>query len=169
MAGRGRRTPPRPAAVPRPRLRLPTLPSLPSLPSLSPPPAGSTASGVNPCAGCDRCCQYVALEIDKPVTRKDFDQIRWYVLHRGVSVYIDAQRDWYIQFETKCDWLTDGVCTHYELRPQLCRDYSIETCERYGDGPGYTRLISNEADLEAYLDHRWRRRGRRPAARRRAG
>lgn len=154
----------RPQAGAGPALRLP---SLPMLPALAGAPAGPST---NPCAGCDRCCQYVALQIDKPVDKADFEQIRWYVLHRGVSVYIDERRDWYIQFETKCDWLNDGACTHYELRPQLCRDYSVETCERYGDGPGYARLISNEAELEAYLDQRWRRRGgRRPAARRRAG
>lgn len=176
MPGTRRRTSPRRRRSARPKVVRsephfahpePLLGALSRLPAL---PAGTMNTSTNPCAGCDRCCQYVALQIDNPVSKADFDQIRWYVLHRGVSVYIDAQRDWYIQFETQCDWLKDGACTHYELRPQLCRDYSVETCERYGDGPGYTRLISNEADLEAYLDQRWRRRGKGPAsARRRAG
>jgi uncharacterized protein len=126
------------------------LPRLPHLPALA----------CDPCKGCDRCCRYVALEIDRPTTREDFDQIRWYVLHRNVSVFIVDSGDWYVQFDTACEWLKDERCTHYELRPELCREYDPESCERHGEGPGYEILIENEADLERYLDRRWRRKRR---------
>ncbi|MEC7678378.1 MAG: hypothetical protein VX694_03850, partial [Planctomycetota bacterium] len=38
----------------------------------------------NLCEYCTaKCCHYFALAIDEPVNRRDFDFIRWYLLHDG--------------------------------------------------------------------------------------
>jgi len=121
----------------------------------------------NPCEGCDHCCRYVALPIRRPRTRRDFEEIRWYVLHENVSVYIDWEGDWGIQFHTSCRWLEDGRCTHYALRPHICSDYDPADCERYVPEPAEKVMIRNERDLERYLAGRAERiRKRRTGARR---
>ncbi|HEU4335670.1 MAG TPA: YkgJ family cysteine cluster protein, partial [Candidatus Eisenbacteria bacterium] len=101
----------------------------------------------NPCAGCDHCCRYVAVEIPKPRTKLDFDNIRWYVLHQNVSVTVDWEGNWLVQFDTPCEWLRDGRCTHYELRPEICREYDPKECERYLPTQSHKVLMKTEADL----------------------
>ena len=34
------------------------------------------------------CCRYVALPIEKPTNRRDFDDLRWYVMHEGIFRYM---------------------------------------------------------------------------------
>ena len=108
----------------------------------------------NACEGCDHCCRYVAMEIDRPATKKDFEHIRWYLLHRSISIIIDWDGAWLIQFDTPCDWLQDGKCTHYELRPEICREYDAKECERYLPTQAYKVLMKTEADLQKYLAER---------------
>lgn len=108
----------------------------------------------NPCQGCDHCCRYVAIEIDKPTTKKDFENIRWYLLHRSISIIIDWEGAWLIQFDTPCEWLADGKCTHYELRPEICREYDPSECERYLPTQSHKILMKTEADLREYLEAR---------------
>ncbi len=96
----------RPKRPPRPPIGLPILPD------------GRTALPEgNPCVGCDHCCRHVALEIDTPRTKADYDNIRWYLLHKNVSIMVDWDGAWLIQFDTACNWLVDGRCSHYALRP----------------------------------------------------
>jgi Fe-S-cluster containining protein len=94
----------------------------------------------NPCDGCTECCEYVALEIDKPENLKDFENVLWFILHKNVWVYIDFEGDWYIQFDTPCKKLnSDGLCDYYQKRPSMCRDYSVKDCTNlssYGSLPG---------------------------------
>ena len=94
------------------------------------------------------------MPIPKPRTKRDFDEIRWYVLHQSVSVYIDWEGDWGIQFETQCRWLSGGRCSHYALRPGICRDYAPAGCERYVTKPPERLLIRSEKDLERFLAER---------------
>jgi hypothetical protein len=60
----------------------------------------------HPCYGCAACCRYVAVEFDPPTVPRDYDQIHWYLTHRDVSVYIDWEGDWYVEFKTLCEHLT---------------------------------------------------------------
>jgi Fe-S-cluster containining protein len=120
----------------------------------------------NPCVGCDHCCRYVSLEIDRPRTKADFEHIRWYVLHRNVSVLADWEGNWFIQFDTPCDWLAEGRCSHYRFRPDICREYDPAECERYIPAPAEKILLRNEHDLERYLAER---KARARARRRRDG
>jgi len=107
----------------------------------------------NPCEGCDHCCRYVSIQIDTPRSRRDFEHIRWYLLHKNISVMIDWEGDWLIQFDTPCEWLVEGRCSHYRLRPDICREYDPAECERYA-GPGERVLLRTPDDLERYLDGR---------------
>lgn len=141
-----------PQKPPRPPIGLPLLPD------------GRTALPKgNPCQGCDHCCRYIAIQIDTPRTKKNFEDIRWYVLHRGVSVWVDWEGSWMLQFETQCNWLKDGRCSHYSLRPDLCREYDPAECERYSHTPAEKHLFRNEQDLDAYLVQREQRLAKRRA------
>lgn len=105
----------------------------------------------NPCEGCDHCCRYVSVQIDRPRSKLDFENIRWYVLHKNVSVMIDYEGDWLIQFDTPCEWLIEGRCGHYTLRPEICRAYDPVDCERYA-GAAEKVLIRTPDDLDRYLE-----------------
>ena len=73
-----------------------------------------------------KCCRYFALPIDTPKNRRDFDFIRWYLLHESASVFTEDD-SWYILVHTKCRHLQDNnLCGIYETRPQICRDYTTD-------------------------------------------
>ncbi|MFH1761516.1 MAG: YkgJ family cysteine cluster protein [bacterium] len=107
----------------------------------------------NPCFGCTECCEYVAVEIDKPVSLADFENIRWFILHKNVWIYIDDSNDWYLQFDSPCEKLdSSGLCAHYPLRPEICRKYSAEECTHNSKaGDPHKVTIKCEKDLDNYL------------------
>ncbi|MBU3759972.1 MAG: YkgJ family cysteine cluster protein [Candidatus Omnitrophica bacterium] len=120
----------------------------PALPSA---PKAFNPRDPNPCAGCSNCCEYLALEIDRPRTVRDFDHILWYVLHKDVWVYIDDEGGWFIQFNTPCEKLVSRRCTYYGERPAICRDYAPRECVRYVDQAAEKALFKNEKDFLDYL------------------
>jgi len=109
--------------------------------------------GLPPCDQCDAtCCRYMAIQIDRPVDGRDIDDIRWYLLHRDVSVCIDAEGDWFVAFDTPCEALgDDGLCSRYDTRPQLCRDHGQppESCEYHG--PLFVEQFSALEAFESWL------------------
>jgi Fe-S-cluster containining protein len=113
----------------------------------------------NPCFDCKgQCCNHVAVPIDKPTTRDDFGDIRWYVSHKNVQVFVE-DGDWYLCFLTPCRYLTkDYLCSDYDNRPKICRDYDPENCERHGDGKPYDHLFNTVEEVEAYAEEYLNRR-----------
>ncbi len=114
------------------------------------------------CTRCDgRCCRYIATELDRPRGKRDYDNIRWFLLHRNVSVYVDRDRQWFIEFQTPCRELQpDNRCGRYAARPRICRNHNTgdEACERYDPEP-YRICFHNVHQFEAYLEQRgidWR-------------
>ncbi len=105
----------------------------------------------NPCLRCKAiCCRYVALPIDTPETKGDFDDIRWYIAHRGVWVFVE-DGDWYICFQSKCRYLDgDNKCTIYDRRPRICRGYKTNNCEFTGEGEAYDMKFKKPEDIEEY-------------------
>jgi uncharacterized protein len=109
-----------------------------------------------------QCCKHVALEIDKPTCKKDYDNIRWYLMHKNVEVFIDNDGGWNIKFSSHCEHLEkNGQCGIYETRPKICRDYpgKDEACEYAGETEYYQQLFSNAKEFEHYLSSRnidWR-------------
>jgi len=110
------------------------------------------ATGLFPCLACTQCCHYVAIEIDTPDTREEFDQIRWYLYHPGIEIYIDHDDKWNILFHSRCEQLQpDGKCGVYAHRPQICRDYSEKTCEPNTNEPAEKVMMKSAADLEQWM------------------
>jgi Fe-S-cluster containining protein len=105
----------------------------------------------NPCAGCSMCCRYIAMEIDRPEEKKDVEQIRWFLLHKDVWIFIDHDHSWNIQFNTPCEKLDGHLCSIYEKRPQICRDYSTDNCEKYGNGDSFKILWKHEGEFSEWL------------------
>lgn len=126
-----------------------------------------------PCHLCTaRCCKYFALPIDTPETLEDYDQIRWYLMHEGVAVWME-EGTWYIEIRTVCKHLQpDNSCGIYETRPQICRDYGTVKegpCEFFTEDLKYDLYFESDTDLEAWLskaqDHEVEREARRKARR----
>ena len=87
----------------------------------------------------------------RPTTRKDFDYIRWYLLHDDATVFIE-DGDWYLLVHTRCKHLqSDNRCGIYETRPQICRDYTIEDCE-YEDDYVYDHYFETSEQVEEYVE-----------------
>lgn len=114
-----------------------------------------------PCADCGgRCCRYIAIQIDKPSTKKDYDYIRWYLAHRDVNVFVDHERNWFVEFRTPCEFQdVDKKCMIYNKRPNICRGHGNGEgeCEYY-DTP-YSAYFSDLEEFEKYLDRKktgWR-------------
>jgi len=72
------------------------------------------------------------LEIDRPTTMKEYDYIVWYLIHGGVSVFVDLGGVWHLKFESRCQHLSpQGLCGIYETRPAICRDFDWRECENH--------------------------------------
>lgn len=63
-----------------------------------------------------------------------------------------------VQFDTPCEWLKDGRCSHYHHRPEVCREYDPADCERYCPNPAEKILLRDERDLDRFLAERDTRR-----------
>ena len=67
--------------------------------------------------------------MDKPTTWRDFDHMRWFLMHEKASVFVE-EGDWYLLVHTPCRHLQpDNLCGIYETRPKICRDYTTDKCE----------------------------------------
>lgn len=110
-----------------------------------------------------RCCRYFALPIDAPVDRADFENIRWYMLHGAVSIFVDDD-NWYLLVHNACDQL-DGAnrCSIYDSRPEICRSYSTDHCE-FDNDACYDRLFERPEQIDEYADAMLGRRRRRGAS-----
>lgn len=107
---------------------------------------------------CDQCsglcCRYFVLEIDTPTTRAEFDNIRWYLVHENVFVFIEKKK-WYLGIYARCKHLQgDNRCGIYATRPQICRKYSTENCDYHGGDYNWSVLFSSAEQLEAYAKER---------------
>ena len=117
-----------------------------------------------PCAECGgRCCRHVAIELNRPACKRDYDNIRWFLCHRDVAVYVDLDNVWHILFNTACEFIDEkNRCSMYDDRPKLCRSYGGENelCEFF-ESP-YKMIFHSVGEFEAYLkkqriDWRWKR------------
>jgi len=104
-----------------------------------------------PCEECNaRCCRYLAIEIDTPRTAADYDDIRWYLLHRRVAVFIDHDGVWHLEFRSPCEALgKDNRCKIYDSRPRICRKHGEENLCEFHASP-YAVYMRTVEDLERY-------------------
>jgi hypothetical protein len=111
------------------------------------------------CEGCDgACCKYVAMEIDVPENLEDFENIRWYVAHKNVSVYVEEDGTWNIEFTTPCSYLVNGKCSIHEdivkgkiRRPTICKEFSVDQCPFYNEYKEKYRFEKME-DVDEYIE-----------------
>jgi uncharacterized protein len=99
-----------------------------------------------------KCCRYIALPSPRnPKTWKDFDELRWFVSHRDVAVFVD-DGDWYVMFNAVCRHLRDDhLCNIYDTRPQICRDYTTKGCE-YDEYYLYEKIFETDEQLYEYAE-----------------
>lgn len=107
---------------------------------------------IKSCEGCDgKCCRYVAMEIDTPETLEDFENIKWYVCHKNVYVYVEEDGTWNIEFESRCKFLDENnLCSIYKNRPKICREYSQDECPFHNEYKEIFRFESIE-DVDNYI------------------
>lgn len=105
------------------------------------------------CMKCHGCCTYVAAPIEYPRNADMLDTYVWYLLHRNVEIEIDNYNKWFLVFKTPCNkLLPDGACSIYESRPEICRDYSADSCSR--TAKDHTYQFKKPEDLMAYMKRR---------------
>jgi len=98
-----------------------------------------------------KCCKYFALPVDKPTERKDYDFLRWFLLHERASAFVD-EGTWYLIVHTRCKHLLpDNRCGIYDTRPQICRDYSTVDCE-YDDDWVYEQYFETAEQVQEYME-----------------
>jgi len=127
-----------------------------------------------PCHDCSaKCCKYFALQIDKPQTPKEHDNIRWYLLHEHIAVWVQ-DGDWYLEVRTPCKHLLpDNRCGVYHSRPAICREYGWpdkdnpdDPCEYFTGNDGYDLLFETADAFAAWSKVELARREERLAKRR---
>jgi Fe-S-cluster containining protein len=98
-----------------------------------------------------KCCHYFAMPIDTPEDRRDYDFIRWFLLHDRATVFTEDE-DWYLLVHTSCKHLQpDHRCGIYETRPRICREYSTDNCE-YDEDATYDRYFETAEQVHEYAE-----------------
>ena len=110
----------------------------------------SKASLCDKCAGL--CCRYIALPLENPEDREDYEDIRWYLCHEDVAVFVE-DGEWYINVKNKCKYLCekDSKCMMYEGRPKICRKYHTDDCEFTSDEYGYELHFTDDKQMAEYI------------------
>ena len=97
------------------------------------------------------CCRYIALPIDPPDTPAEFEDVRWFLLHESVSIFIEDD-DWYIAFHTPCRHLqADHRCGIYDTRPKICRSYTTNDCDYHSGDYNWQHHFTTAEHLDAYV------------------
>jgi len=105
---------------------------------------------------CDKCtglcCRYFALPIDTPETKEDYDDIRWFLCHKDITVFVE-DGDWYISIRNKCKYLSekDNRCLIYDKRPRICRQYRHSTCDYVEGEYDYELQFISDKEFEEYI------------------
>jgi Fe-S-cluster containining protein len=104
------------------------------------------------CKDCTTCCEYVTIELDEPEKKIDFEEIIWFLMHENIIVYIDEENTWNVEFKTKCKALDEhGLCRIYEERPDICKEYHQDECEKYGHSDYCKVLFKTKDDVINYV------------------
>jgi Fe-S-cluster containining protein len=116
------------------------------------------AKGESLCMKCDAgCCRTVAVEWQKPTSRKDWEQVRWLVAHKNISVYLDHDDDWLIEFKTDCTHLDkNNRCLIYDNRMPICREHPADSCEMAGEEEYFVEMYRTTEDVDRVIKKRYR-------------
>jgi hypothetical protein len=106
------------------------------------------------------CCKYIAMEIDIPEEIEDFENLRWYLAHENISIFVEEDGIWNIEFKTPCKYLTKNhKCTIHESfiknpkikRPQICKEFTVEQCPHHNEYEELYRFNEVE-DVDEYIE-----------------
>ena len=77
--------------------------------------------------------------------------MRWYLLHEKATVFLDGD-DWFLLVHARCKMLReDNMCSIYETRPNICRDYKTNKCE-YEDRWVYDKYFETPEQVAEYAE-----------------
>jgi len=105
---------------------------------------------------CDKCtglcCRYFALPIETPEDKGDYDDIRWFLCHKDITVFVE-KGDWYINIKNKCRHLSekDNHCRIYPKRPRICRQYRHADCDYVEGEYDYELHFTDDKQMEEYI------------------
>ncbi len=103
----------------------------------------------NKCTGL--CCRYFAMPVDTPEDKEDYDDIRWYLCHEDINVFVE-DGDWYINIKNKCKHLSkDYQCGIYNKRPKICRGYKTRDCDYISGEYDYELHFVDDKQMEEYI------------------
>jgi len=131
----------------------------------------ATEQGHGQCETCGaKCCRYITVQIDKPRAKIDREEIRWFLAHENVCVYIDADdKSWNVQFHTDCRHLDrNHRCTIYSHRYQICREHDTEDCEA-SDAHAADTVFHNPDEFDAWWQKKRAKRRRKKRRKRGKG
>ena len=98
------------------------------------------------------CCRYFALPIEDPEDWDDYDDIRWYLCHEDITVFVE-DGDWYLNVKNKCKYLADEdyTCLIYDKRPKICWGYETADCDFTSNEYDYELHFTNDKQMEEYM------------------
>ena len=100
------------------------------------------------------CCRYIALPFDEPEDEEAFEEVRWFLMHEGVSVFVTDDQ-WYVSVATPCKHLTDqSLCDVYATRPQICRQYGQDDCDYCGGDYEYQQFFTHPEQIVEYAEQK---------------
>jgi uncharacterized protein len=103
------------------------------------------------------CCRYIALPFDEPQDAEAFEEVRWFLMHDGVTVFV-TEGHWYVSVGTPCRHLdAQSRCTVYARRPQICREYSSDGCDYRGGDYEYKLFFTHPEQIVEYAKKRLKR------------
>ena len=78
-------------------------------------------------------------------------QFQFFVVVDRATVFVEDD-SWYLLVHTRCKHLGDDQrCGIYETRPQICRDYTTESCE-YDDEWVYDQYLETPEQVEEFAE-----------------
>lgn len=111
------------------------------------------------CVKCGKCCNYICLQLNTPKTKNDIDNIRWYLAHKKIRIFIGFKKDWNMQVLTRCEYLNkDNLCKSYikgneQRRPKICQNYSSKKCHNTGPDGDEKYSFNKLEDLDFFLNY----------------
>ena len=106
------------------------------------------------CSKCDgHCCKYITIQIDEPEDNIDFEELKWFLCHEHIIVYIDHDNEWCVEVKTPCKFQDPktNLCTNYEKRPTACAEHETHECEGNDEHDPYYKIkFKTSEDIDAY-------------------